>query len=119
MAPGGRHLVLRDGRLRLTADVERHSCRPSVDVLFESVARECGASAAACLLTGMGRDGALGLLKIRTAGGMTIAQDEATSVVYGMPREAATLGAATHVLRLPDIAPRLAALQGIEMEARP
>jgi two-component system, chemotaxis family, protein-glutamate methylesterase/glutaminase len=118
MAPGGRHLVVRGGRLRLSNEIERHSCRPSVDVLFESVAQECGASAAACLLTGMGRDGALGLLKIRTAGGMTIAQDESTSVIYGMPREAAMLGAATHVLRLPEIGPRLAALQGIEMEAR-
>jgi two-component system, chemotaxis family, protein-glutamate methylesterase/glutaminase len=118
MAPGGQHLVVRDGRLHLTADLERHSCRPSVDVLFESVAKECGASAAACLLTGMGKDGALGLLKIRAAGGMTIAQDEATSVIYGMPREAAMLGAATQVLRLGDIGPRIAALQGIEMEAR-
>jgi two-component system chemotaxis response regulator CheB len=118
MAPGGRHLVLRDGRLHLSADIERHSCRPSVDVLFESVARECGAAAAGCLLTGMGKDGALGLLKIRAAGGMTIAQDETTSVIYGMPREAALLGAATHVLRLPEIGPRLAALQGLEMEAR-
>jgi len=117
MAPGGQHLIVRDGRLRLTSDLERHSCRPSVDVLFESVARECGASAAACLLTGMGKDGALGLLKIRAAGGITIAQDETTSVIYGMPREAAMLGAATHVLRLGEIGPRLAALQGIEMEA--
>jgi two-component system chemotaxis response regulator CheB len=118
MAPGGRHLVVRDGRLHLTAEIERHSCRPSVDVLFESVAREYGASAAGCLLTGMGKDGALGLLKMRAAGGMTIAQDETTSVIYGMPREAAMLGAATHVLRLGEIGPRLAALQGIEMEAR-
>jgi two-component system chemotaxis response regulator CheB len=118
MAPSGQHLVVRDGRLHLTADLERHSCRPSVDVLFESVASEYGASAAGCLLTGMGKDGALGLLKIRAAGGMTIAQDETTSVIYGMPREAALLGAATHVLRLPDIGPRLAALQGLEMEAR-
>jgi two-component system chemotaxis response regulator CheB len=112
VAPGGRHLVVRDGRLRLTGDPERHSCRPSVDVLFESVAAEYGASAAACLLTGMGRDGAAGLLKIRAAGGMTIAQDEATSVIYGMPREAATLGAAHHVLGIGDIGPRLASLQG-------
>src|SRR3981081_3032377 len=58
MAPGGRHLVVRDGRLLLSAELERHSCRPSVDVLFESVARESGASAAACLLPGTGRDGA-------------------------------------------------------------
>jgi two-component system chemotaxis response regulator CheB len=119
VAPGDKHLVVREGRLRLTRDPERHSCRPSVDVLFESVATEYGASAAACLLTGMGRDGALGLLKIRNAGGLTIAQDEATSVVYGMPREAALLGAATHVLRLGDIGVRLAALQSVELEALP
>lgn len=117
VAPGGRHLIVRDGRLRLTLDPERHSCRPSVDVLFESIAAEYGAAAAACLLTGMGRDGALGLLKIRQAGGMTIAQDEATSVVYGMPREAVLLGAAAHVTRLGNIAARLAELQGVEMEA--
>ncbi len=113
VAPGGRHLVVRDGRLRLTNEAERHSCRPSVDVLFESVAAEYGASAAACLLTGMGRDGAAGLLKIREAGGLTIAQDEATSVIYGMPREAAMLGAAHHVLGLADIGPRLASLRGV------
>jgi two-component system chemotaxis response regulator CheB len=108
MAPAGRHLVVRDGRLRLTSDPERHSCRPSVDVLFESVAREYGASAIACLLTGMGRDGALGLLQIRQAGGLTIAQNEATSVIYGMPREAVLLGAATRVLPLDEIGPALA-----------
>jgi two-component system chemotaxis response regulator CheB len=118
MAPGGRHLVVRGGRLRLTLDPERNSCRPSVDVLFESVAAEYGASAAACLLTGMGKDGALGLLKIRAAGGMTIAQDETTSVIYGMPREAATLGAAAEILRIGDIAPRIAALQPTGREAR-
>jgi two-component system chemotaxis response regulator CheB len=118
IAPPGRHLEVRNGRLHLTDDLERHSCRPSVDVLFESVATEYGAGAAACLLTGMGKDGALGLLKIRAAGGITIAQDETTSVIYGMPREAAMLGAATQVLRLGDIAPRLAALQANEAEAR-
>ena len=107
---GRQHLVVRDGRLRLTLDPERHSCRPSVDVLFESVARDYGASAAACLLTGMGRDGAQGLLQMRRAGGLTIAQDEATSVVYGMPREAIALGAATRVLPLGEIAPALASL---------
>ncbi len=108
MAPPDRHLVLRDGRLWLTDDAERHSCRPSVDVLFESLARECGARATAALLTGMGRDGALGLLEIRRAGGFTIAQDEETSVVYGMPREAALLGAAERVLAIGEIGPALA-----------
>jgi two-component system chemotaxis response regulator CheB len=108
LAPPGRHLIVRDGALRLTSDRERHSCRPSVDVLFESVAREYGRSALACLLTGMGRDGAAGLLDIRTSGGSTIAQDEASSVVYGMPREAALLGAAERVLTLADIGPAIA-----------
>jgi two-component system chemotaxis response regulator CheB len=118
MAPAGQHLVARNGRLRLTLDPERHSCRPSVDVLFESVAQDYGGSAAGCLLTGMGRDGALGLLKIRQAGGTTIAQDEATSVVYGMPREAVSLGAASQVLRLDEIGPALASLEVAELEAR-
>ena len=104
LAPPNSHLVVRGDRLELTRDPERHFCRPSVDVLFESVARELGPSALACLLTGMGKDGAAGLLAVRRAGGTCIAQDEATSVVYGMPREAALLGAAQHVLALPDIA---------------
>lgn len=110
MAPPDSHLVVRSGRLRLTNDPERHSCRPAVDVLFESLAAECGDSTAGCLLTGMGRDGAAGLLKIREAGGLTIAQDEASSVVYGMPREAVLLGGATLVLPLADIGPSIAAL---------
>lgn len=118
VAPADRHLVVLEGRLRLTRDAERHSCRPSVDVLFESVAREYGSAAAACLLTGMGRDGASGLLAIRHAGGLTIAQDEATSVVYGMPREAVLLGAATRVLPLSDIGPAIAALGRSMLEAR-
>lgn len=98
MAPPDRHLVLEGGKLRLTNGAERHSCRPSVDVLFESMARDVAPECLACLLTGMGRDGAEGLLAIRRAGGITIAQDEATSVVYGMPREAVMLDAAMHVL---------------------
>ena len=113
-----RHMVLRHGRLWLTDDPERHSCRPSVDVLFESVALELGDQAAACILTGMGKDGAAGLLAIRQAGGTTLAQDEATSVVFGMPREAILLGAAGRVLPLDQIAPALTAL-GPGPEDRP
>jgi two-component system chemotaxis response regulator CheB len=112
VAPPGRHLVVREGCVRLTSDPERHSCRPSVDSLFESVAREIGAASAACLLTGMGRDGAAGLLAIRRAGGLTVAQDEATSAVFGMPREAILLGAAERVLPLGEIAPALTAVAG-------
>lgn len=103
MAPPDRHLIVKDGRLQLTRDPERHSCRPSVDVLFESVALERGGKTVACLLTGMGRDGASGLRAIRQAGGQTIAQDEASCVVYGMPREAVLLDAAKYVLPLPEI----------------
>jgi two-component system chemotaxis response regulator CheB len=110
MAPPDRHLSVRDGVARITRGPERHSCRPSVDVLFESMAADLGASVAACLLTGMGRDGAAGLLAIHGAGGLTIAQDEATSVVYGMPREAVLLGAVKHVLPLGEIGPALARL---------
>jgi two-component system, chemotaxis family, protein-glutamate methylesterase/glutaminase len=117
VAPSDRHLVVRERHMFLTRDQERHSCRPSVDVLFESIACSYGASAAACLLTGLGRDGALGLLKIREAGGVTIAQDEASSVIYGMPREAAALGAAVHILPIGEIGPRLAYLQGIKAES--
>jgi two-component system chemotaxis response regulator CheB len=110
MAPPDRHLEVAGGRLQLTSAPERHSCRPSVDVLFESLARDFHAAATGCLLTGMGRDGASGLLAIRNAGGVTLAQDEATSVVYGMPREAVVLGAAQRVLPIGAIGPALAAL---------
>ena len=118
LAPAGRHLVVEHGRLELSDAPERHSCRPSVDVLFESVARECGAGAVACLLTGMGRDGADGLLRIRRAGGLTIAQDEASCVVYGMPREAALIGAAESILPLAQIGAAVASAVGVA-EARP
>ena len=110
MAPPDWHLSVRDGRLRLTREAERNSCRPSVDALFESIAREYGRAVTACLLTGMGRDGAAGLLAIRKAGGLTIAQDEASSVVFGMPYEAVRLGAAERVLPLSEIGPALALL---------
>jgi two-component system chemotaxis response regulator CheB len=119
LAPPDRHLVVRDGRLRLTLSPERHSCRPSVDELFESLAREVGHGCAACLLTGMGKDGAAGLLQVRHAGGTTIAQDEHTSVVFGMPREAILLGAAGSVLALGEIAPALRAIARASERRRP
>ncbi|HVI88514.1 MAG TPA: chemotaxis-specific protein-glutamate methyltransferase CheB [Dongiaceae bacterium] len=119
MAPVGSHLVVRRGRFCLTRDPERHSCRPSVDVLFESVAEDLGAAAAAVLLTGMGKDGALGLLQIRQAGGVTVAQDQATSVIFGMPREAIEIGAADHILGVGDIAAFLTSLPKTTPEARP
>ncbi|MQA29591.1 MAG: chemotaxis-specific protein-glutamate methyltransferase CheB [Luteitalea sp.] len=110
MAPPDSHLVLRNGRFHLTSEPARHSCRPSVDTLFESVAREYGPTAIACLLTGMGRDGAAGLLEVRRAGGLTIAQDEETSIVYGMPREAVSMGGVERQLSLTQIGPALSTL---------
>jgi two-component system chemotaxis response regulator CheB len=110
LAPADLHLSIDGGRLRLSDGPPRHSCRPSVDVLFESVAAELGNRAIGCLLTGMGRDGADGLLAMRRAGGATIAQDEASSVVFGMPREAIRLGAAEQVLPLDGIAAAVVAL---------
>ncbi|HST83797.1 MAG TPA: chemotaxis-specific protein-glutamate methyltransferase CheB [Kineosporiaceae bacterium] len=118
MAPPGQHLVVRNGLLQLNTDRERYSCRPSVDVLFESLADECGPRVAACLLTGMGKDGAGGLLRIHRSGGLTIAQDEASSVVFGMPGEAVRLGAAQYVLPDKQIGPLLGRLAISEVESR-
>ncbi len=109
MAPPGLHLVVRRGKLRLTCEPERNSCRPSVDVLFESLAQEHGPETVACLLTGMGRDGAAGLAALRHAGALTIAQDEASSVIFGMPREAIEMRAVDRVLSLDQIPVALAA----------
>jgi two-component system, chemotaxis family, protein-glutamate methylesterase/glutaminase len=81
--------------------VNRH--KPSVDVLFRSVAQNVGRNAIGLLLTGMGKDGARGLKEMREAGSPTIAQDEATSVVWGMPGEAVAIGAAEKVLPLGEI----------------
>jgi two-component system, chemotaxis family, protein-glutamate methylesterase/glutaminase len=108
LAPGGdRHLVI-GGRapnwhVSLVEGEPQSFSRPSVDVLFDSAARRCGAQCVAALLTGMGKDGARGLLSLRNAGARTIAQDEASSVVWGMPAAAVSLGAAMQVLALKDI----------------
>jgi two-component system chemotaxis response regulator CheB len=110
LAPPDRHVYVRDGALRLSDGPPRHSCRPAVDVLFESIAAEYGPGAAGCLLTGMGRDGANGLLAMRARGAVTFAQDEASCVVYGMPREAALLGAAAYIQSPARMAARLAEL---------
>lgn len=107
VAPPDRHLIVQNGRLRLSDAPERNSCRPAIDSLFESIATHLGPRAVGCLLTGMGRDGAEGLLHMRQRGAATVAQDQATSVVFGMPREAIRLGAAEHVLPLPEIGPAL------------
>ena len=107
MAPAERHLRLGAGRLRLDAGDPVSFQRPSGTVLFQSMARELGAGALGVLLTGMGDDGASGLLAIRRAHGYTIAEDESTAVVYGMPAVAVRKGAVVESLPLPAIAPRV------------
>jgi two-component system chemotaxis response regulator CheB len=109
VAPADRHLIVSGVHLRLTSDPEQHSCRPSIDVCFDSIARELGPRAIGGLLTGMGKDGALGLLAMRRAGAVTLAQDERTSVVYGMPQAAMSIGAAQRVLPIEEFAAVLAA----------
>jgi two-component system chemotaxis response regulator CheB len=114
IAPGDRHLYLvRDGaryvcRLDDGAPVNRH--KPSVDVLFNSVAKCAGQNAIGALLTGMGKDGAKGMKEMLAAGSRTVAQDEATSVVWGMPGEAVAIGAAEEVVSIDDMARHLRAL---------
>lgn len=104
----GDHLVFSArGTLHYTPDPADYAYRPSVDALFESVAVHWRAPAAGVILTGMGRDGARGLKKMREAGFLTMAQDRATSAVYGMPKAAAELGAAEQILPLPRIGPAL------------
>ncbi len=123
IAPGDYHLSLaRDGtryicKVDQEAPVNRH--RPSVDVLFRSVAMNAGQNAIGVLLTGMGRDGARGLKAMREAGAVTMAQDEHTSVVWGMPGEAVSIGATEDVLPIEEIAPRIAAMAAAMEVERP
>jgi two-component system chemotaxis response regulator CheB len=113
IAPGNFHLLLRRSGARYYVQVKTGPLvcrqRPSVDVLFKSVAKYAGANAVGALLTGMGADGADGLLAMRQAGAHTIAQDQRTSVVYGMPAEAAKRGAACEILPLDRVAASLLA----------
>lgn len=114
IAPAGSHtrLVRTQAGLYISiVDTPKvHFQKPSVDVLFDSVADSVSESAIGVLLTGMGKDGAAGLLKMRQSGAYTIAQDEASSTVYGMPREAALLGAAIKVLPIDEIPDTLVSL---------
>jgi two-component system chemotaxis response regulator CheB len=111
IAPGDRHVVVRATARGYVADLTNgprvSGHRPSVDVLFRSMAQATNGRAVAALLTGMGADGAAGLLELRQKGAATIAQDEASSVVWGMPKEAVALGAAETVLSLEHIAPAI------------
>jgi two-component system chemotaxis response regulator CheB len=111
IAPGNYHMrVMRSGasysvRVVMGEPVNRH--RPSVDVLFDSCAEHLGANAVGVIMTGMGNDGARGLLAMRNAGAPTVAQDEASCVVFGMPREAIARGGVDHVLPLEQIAGKI------------
>lgn len=114
IAPGGRHMQLRRSGAQYVVEVRDgplvNHHRPSVDVLFRSVAQAAGANATGVILTGMGDDGARGLLSMRRAGGRTLAQDEASCVVYGMPRAAVEMGAVDQVVSLDRLG---AAIQGL------
>ena len=117
VAPGNFHMTLqkRGGEYRVSIQDGPRVCyqRPAADILFESVASVAGRDAIGALLTGMGSDGAEGLLKMKRAGARTIAQDEATCIVFGMPREAIRMGAVDHVLPLNRIAGELMAPRAV------
>ncbi len=108
IAPGGQHMVVQRTRsgieVALNQEPPENSCRPAVDVLFRSVSDVVGPHVLATILTGMGRDGLRGSEVIRATGGQLIAQDEATSVVWGMPGAVAQAGLADCVLPLSEIA---------------
>ena len=114
IAPGNYHMLLKRSGARYYVAVKTgplvHYQRPAVDILFRSVARYVGANALGILLTGMGKDGAQGLLEMKKAGAVTIAQDEASSVVYGMPKEAKQIGAVDYVEDILNIADRTCAV---------
>jgi two-component system chemotaxis response regulator CheB len=109
--------------LGLNHDPQENSCRPAVDVLFRSVAQTYGANVLAVVLTGMGADGTRGSADIREAGGEVIAQDEASSVVWGMPGNVVAANLADHIYPLGGIAPevvrRVAMRRGIAIAAHP
>lgn len=108
IAPGNFHMLLKRSGARYYVQVKKgpmvHHQRPAVDVLFHSVALHAGSNAVGAILTGMGADGAAGLLKMHEAGGRTVAQDERSCVVFGMPKEAIKLGAAEKTVPLHQIA---------------
>ena len=111
VAPGDRHLALADtGAVRLEDGPEINGCRPAADVTLRAAARVFGRRAAGLIMTGMGRDGAEGLAAIRAAGGPTLAQDRASSVIWGMPRAAIEAGVVDEVLPLEELAERIGRL---------
>ncbi|MBB4844798.1 two-component system chemotaxis response regulator CheB [Paucibacter oligotrophus] len=117
VAPGGRHMQLKRSGAQYVVEVRDgplvNHHKPSVDVLFKSVAQCAGRNAIGAIFTGMGDDGARGLLEMRKAGASTLAQDEASCVVYGMPKAAADLGAAQHIVSLTAAPAALIKLSGL------
>jgi two-component system chemotaxis response regulator CheB len=122
VAPGHSHLLLkRSGanymtELSQSEPVNRH--RPSVDVLFESAARVAGRNVVGVILTGMGKDGARGMAQMKQAGAYNVAQDEASCVVYGMPKEAVAAGGVDEILPLGELARRVIAVVGASRSVR-
>ncbi|MBN2704986.1 MAG: chemotaxis response regulator protein-glutamate methylesterase [Deltaproteobacteria bacterium] len=114
LAPGNMHMLMRRSGASYLVNVKTgpmiHYQRPAVDPLFRSVARYVGPNAIGVILTGMGSDGAKGMLEMKQAGAVTFAQDEASSVVYGMPKEAVRLGGVDYIVSLPDMAQRVLAV---------
>ncbi|KAF0221384.1 MAG: two-component system chemotaxis family response regulator [Geobacteraceae bacterium] len=103
VAPNDCHMVSERGKIRLVQDAPVNCCRPSIDVFFNSLAADQGARVVGVLLTGMGKDGALGLRRIKEQGGVTIAQDKESCAVFGMPKAALELNAVDEVLPLSEI----------------
>ncbi len=114
IAPGNYHMLLRRSGARYYVEVKKgplvHYQRPAADVLFKSVAKYAGANALGIILTGMGKDGAAGMLSMKKAGSINIAQDEASCVVFGMPKEAINIGAVDHVHDIHSIAQKTISL---------
>jgi two-component system chemotaxis response regulator CheB len=121
IAPGGRHMILKERNAGYAVELSDgppvHHQKPSVDIMFDSAVKAgAGPHAVAALLTGMGSDGAAGLLRLREAGAITAAQNEETCVVFGMPREAIKLGAARHILPLSQIGVFLEQQNSVQLE---
>jgi two-component system chemotaxis response regulator CheB len=111
IAPGNHHMLLQRSGARYFVQIKDGPLvfhqRPSVEIMFESVAKYAGANAVGAILTGMGKDGATGLLSMKQAGAVTFAQDEASCVVFGMPREAINVGAIDHIVPLNQMAEKI------------
>ena len=103
IAPDGRHMTVAEGRIRLSSEAPVNCCRPSIDVFFSSLALERCDQVVGVLLTGMGRDGAQGMLRIKESGGTTLVQDETSCAVFGMPKAAISLAAVDQVVALDEI----------------